>query len=150
MDKLQAFYKSRRWESFVKVLRLERAKPDGSIICEHCGNIAVKFTDAGVPLVCCGQKMSELRAGVTDASVEKHVPKVSVEGDVVYVEVGAVEHPMTDEHYIEWVCLETEASITKKALTPGSEPRVSFALNGERPTAVYAYCNQHGLWMTRI
>ncbi len=44
--------------------------------CDHCGNQAVKLRDSGVPLVCCGQPMRELEAGVTDASAEKHVPVV--------------------------------------------------------------------------
>ena len=35
--------------------------------CMHCGNIAVKVFDAGVPLVCCGEKMVELVAGSQDA-----------------------------------------------------------------------------------
>ena len=41
--------------------------------CMHCGNIAIKPFDAGVPLVCCGEKMTELTANTTDAAVEKHV-----------------------------------------------------------------------------
>ena len=47
--------------------------------CMHCGNIAVKVFDAGVPLVCCGEKMVELVAGSQDAALEKHVPAVEVE-----------------------------------------------------------------------
>ena len=35
--------------------------------CMHCGNIAIKPFDAGVPLVCCGEKMTELTANTTVA-----------------------------------------------------------------------------------
>ena len=64
--------------------------------CMHCGNIAVKVFDAGVPLVCCGEKMVELVADSQDAALEKHVPAVEVEGNKVIVNVGSVDHPMLD------------------------------------------------------
>ena len=78
-------------------------------ICKHCGNIAMKPVDSGVPLVCCGEEMSVLEANSTDAATEKHVPVVTVEGDTVHVEVGSVQHPMEEDHYIEWIYLVTEA-----------------------------------------
>ena len=43
-------------------------------ICKHCGNIIAKVKDVGVPVVCCGEPMSEIVPGTTDAAVEKHVP----------------------------------------------------------------------------
>ena len=120
-------------------------------ICEHCGNIVGKIHDAGVPLVCCGQKMKELVPGTVEASTEKHIPVASVEGSMVNVTVGAVEHPMTEEHFIQWVYLKTTSGGQRKTLTPGSAPAVSFALTGDdTPLAVYAYCNLHGLWMSEL
>ena len=77
-------------------------------ICRHCGNIVTKLTSSKVPLHCCGQPMELLEAGVTDAATEKHVPVVSVEGNLVKVAVGAVAHPMVEEHFIQWVAVETE------------------------------------------
>ena len=77
-------------------------------ICEHCGNIIVKVKDSGVPVMCCGEKMKELMPGTVDAAVEKHVPDYRVEGNMVTVTVGSVEHPMLPEHYIEWVFLQTK------------------------------------------
>ena len=72
-------------------------------ICENCGNIVAKIKDSGVPVMCCGQKMTEIKAGTTDAAVEKHVPVVKVEGSKVYVTVGEVAHPMAPEHRLaEW------------------------------------------------
>ena len=63
-------------------------------ICEHCGNIVTFVKSSGVPVMCCGQKMTELIPGTTDAAVEKHVPVVQSEGAQVTVTVGSVEHPM--------------------------------------------------------
>ena len=80
--------------------------------CMHCGNIAVKVFDAGVPLVCCGEKMVELVAGSQDAALEKHVPAVEVEGNKVVVNVGSVDHPMLEEHWIQFIRLVTAKGYT--------------------------------------
>ena len=115
-------------------------------ICPHCGNIAQMIHDAGVSLVCCGRKMEEMIPNSVEASGEKHMPVVSREGDKLIVNVGSVSHPMEEKHSIEWVHVETENGSHIRRLQPGSEPTVEFSLNGEKPVAVYAYCNLHGLW----
>ena len=116
-------------------------------ICEHCGNIIAKVKDAGVPVMCCGQKMTEIVPGTTDASQEKHVPVYTAEGNLVTVTVGAVEHPMQPEHYIEWVSLQTKQGNQLKFLQPGEAPKVCFAIcEDDTVEAVYAYCNLHSLW----
>ena len=119
-------------------------------ICEHCGNIVGMINDSGVPLVCCGQKMTKLEAGTVEASREKHIPVVTREGNTVKVCVGSVEHPMTEEHSITWVYLQTCRGGQRKCLEVDSDPVVKFALCDETPVAVYAYCNLHGLWKTDI
>ena len=103
--------------------------------CEHCKNIAAMVKDAGVPIVCCGEKMKELIPGTTEGAAEKHIPVCQVEGNRVTVTVGSTEHPMLDEHSIEWVALQTKQGAQYKVLTPGHSPTVSFAL-----------CDVHGLW----
>ena len=116
-------------------------------VCSHCGNIIAKVKDVGVPVMCCGQKMTEIIPGTTAASQEKHIPVYQVEGNIVTVRVGAVDHPMTAEHLIEWVSLQTKQGNQRKILAPGQEPVVRFALcEGDEVEAVYAYCNLHGLW----
>lgn len=116
-------------------------------ICEHCGNIIAMVEDKGVPIMCCGQKMNELIPGTTDAAVEKHVPVIHVDGDKITVSVGAVEHPMTDAHYIQWISLETKQGDQRKILTPQDKPHAEFALcDGDEVVAAYAYCNLHSLW----
>ena len=119
-------------------------------ICEHCGNLIEVVHDARVPMVCCGQKMTQLIPGTVEASVEKHLPVVTVDGDTVKVEIGSVAHPMVEEHSILWVYLQTDKGGQRKQLAPGEAPEVEFALLGEKPEAVYAYCNLHGLWKTEI
>ena len=121
-----------------------------SYICNHCGNIIWKIKDAGVPVMCCGKPMEELVANTVEASVEKHLPVVEVADDVVRVAVGSVEHPMVDVHFIEWIYLETEKGGQYKKLNPGEVPAAVFLLNGDKPVAVYAYCNLHGLWKTEV
>ena len=119
-------------------------------ICEHCGNLIGMINDAGVPMVCCGEKMKALVPNTVEASGEKHMPVVSVEDGVVNVNVGSVNHPMAEEHFIEWVYVETEKGGQRKSLKPGEEPNVKFWIGDDKPVAVYAYCNLHGLWMAEI
>ncbi|MBR6793530.1 MAG: desulfoferrodoxin [Clostridia bacterium] len=119
-------------------------------ICEHCGNMIGMIHDAGVPMMCCGQKMTKLEPGTVDASREKHLPVVAVEGDTVKVSIGSVAHPMAEEHHIVWVYLQTDRGGQRKCLCYDGAPEVAFALKDEKPVAVYAYCNLHGLWMTEL
>ena len=89
----------------------------------------------------------EITPNTTDGALEKHVPVIEKDGDKVTVTVGSVEHPMVDEHYIEWVALETKKGNQRKALSPGQAPSVCFSMcEGDEVVAVYAYCNLHGLW----
>ena len=119
-------------------------------ICEKCGNLVEKIEDSGVSMVCCGQKMTPIVAGTVEASREKHIPVATVEGNVVKVSVGSVEHPMAEEHSILWVELKTDKGVQRKNLVVGEPPVVSFALADEKPLEVYAYCNLHGLWKSEI
>ena len=119
-------------------------------ICRHCGNIVEMIHESGVPIICCGEKMEQLVPNTVDASQEKHVPVVTVENGVVHVEVGSVAHPMMDAHFIEWIYLETENGVQRKALKPNDAPVADFRIGDEKPVAVYAYCNLHGLWKKEL
>ena len=119
-------------------------------VCPHCGNLVEMVNDAGVKPVCCGQSMNELVPNTVEASGEKHKPDVKVENGVVSVNVGSVNHPMEEVHWIEWVQLNTDKGSQRKFLKPGEAPNVSFLLGEDKPLAVYAYCNLHGLWMTEL
>ena len=116
-------------------------------VCKHCGNIITFEENKGVPVICCGEKMSELVPGSVDAAAEKHVPVISVEGNKVTVTVGEVAHPMLEEHFIKWIVLETAQGSQRKELKAGEQPQAVFMLTDcDKPVAAYAYCNLHGLW----
>ena len=115
--------------------------------CAKCGKIIAIVNESACPTMCCGEEMKELVANTVDAAKEKHVPVCKVNGNVVEVEVGSVAHPMTEEHLIEWVSLETEQGNQRKLIKAGQEPKVKFAIcEGDKVKNVYAYCNLHGLW----
>ncbi len=115
--------------------------------CNVCGNLVEQINTTAVPIMCCGQPMMELKAGTTDGAAEKHVPVYEVNGNVVTVKVGSVEHPMTPEHYIQWIDIQTTGGIQRVNLTPSDKPEATFTINeGDEVVAVYEYCNLHGLW----
>jgi superoxide reductase len=120
-------------------------------ICKHCGNLVGLINNAGVPLVCCGEEMMELIPNTKDAAVEKHIPVINVVGNKVIVEIGSAPHPMTEEHYISWVYIETKKGGQRKELLPGNKPYVEFALTEDDTLeSAYAYCNLHGLWKSNV
>jgi superoxide reductase len=92
--------------------------------------------------------MVELVPNTTDAATEKHVPDVKVDGKKVIVTVGSVEHPMVEEHFIEWILVEAKEGVQVKWLKAGQKPTHEFVLSeGDELVAVYEYCNLHGLWV---
>ena len=120
-------------------------------ICKTCGNIITKVQASAVPVMCCGKPMEELVAGSVEAAQEKHIPVYSLDNTKLYVTVGEIEHPMTPEHYIPWVALETSHGAQVRWLQPTDAPSVSFLLaEGEEAKVVYAYCNLHGLWQKEL
>ena len=115
--------------------------------CAICGNIITHVKKSGVPVMCCGRKMEELVPGTSDGAAEKHVPVIKQDGNKVVVEIGSVEHPMVDAHYIEWIVLETEKGVQRRNLNPGELPKAEFVLaDDDKVVAAYEYCNLHGFW----
>ena len=102
------------------------------------------------PPVKISDEMNQLLPGTVEASTEKHIPAVKVSKNAVEVNVGSVDHPMVDVHWIEWVQLVTDKGSYRKWLNPGDAPKVNFLLDNEKPVEVYAYCNLHGLWKTEL
>lgn len=96
-------------------------------------------------------KMTKLEANTVDASLEKHVPVVSRKDNTFTIKVGEVEHPMIEEHYITFICLELLDGYLIKYLKPGMKPEAEFTISSlDKPVAVYEYCNLHGLWKKDI
>ena len=119
-------------------------------ICDLCKNLVGLIDDGGGQLVCCGQDMTELIPNSVDAHEEKHVPVAALEGDTLTVKVGSAPHPMDAVHYIEFVYVETARGGQRKRLKAGDAPSCTFLLGGDKPTAVFAYCNIHGLWQAEL
>lgn len=116
-------------------------------ICRHCGNIIAFVKESGVPVICCGEPMQLIIPNTVDASAEKHVPVIKTEGNKITIEIGSAPHPMTPEHYIEWISLQTKQGNQRKTLKPGDEPKADFMItDDDNIEAAYAYCNIHGLW----
>lgn len=120
-------------------------------LCEHCKNLIGMIDNKGVPVMCCGRKMTPLVPNTTEAAGEKHLPVVAVDGNKVTVTVGSVLHPMSQEHSIVWIYLETNLGGQRKNLSFDGQPKAEFVLSeGEKAVSAYAYCNLHGLWKTEI
>ena len=108
------------------------------------------IVDGEAPMICCGEKMTELVPNTVEASTEKHLPAVTVAGDSISVQVGSVAHPMEEAHHIAFIYVETKNGGQRKNLKIGDEPKTKFVLSGDQAVAVYAYCNLHGLWKAEI
>ena len=119
--------------------------------CPHCGNIIAQLEDSVVRCVCCGEEMKPLIPNTSDGAGEKHVPVISIDGRIVTVTVGSVEHPMLEAHHIAWIILETKQGKQRKMLKPGDKPVAKFALTeDDEAVAAYEYCNLHGLWSAKV
>ena len=116
--------------------------------CAKCGNI-VEVVNPGAELWCCGEKMQLLKENTTDAAVEKHVPVIEKVDGGYRVVVGEVEHPMQDNHYIQWIELLTDTDVMRHELKPGEKPEAFFKTDAVRVTA-REYCNLHGLWKKEL
>ena len=114
--------------------------------CEICGNI-VEIIHTGVgSLVCCNEEMKLLDEKTEDSSVEKHVPFIEKTDGEILVKVGQnQDHPMTEEHYIEWIQLIADDVTYRKFLKPGDKPQAKFNVTADKVSA-REYCNVHGLW----
>ena len=115
--------------------------------CELCGKIVAVVKDSACPTKCCGQAMVEMVPNTQDGAHEKHIPVYEIVENVVHVKVGSVEHPMMENHYIEWIAIQTNMGNQRKILKPGDKPEADFALlPGEKVLAVLEHCNLHGLY----
>ncbi|MCE2615509.1 MAG: desulfoferrodoxin family protein [Phocaeicola sp.] len=119
--------------------------------CRHCGNVITKLVDSTVPVVCCGEKMTELVPNTSDGAGEKHVPVISVNGNVVDITISTVQHPSVPEHFIQFIVLETSNGFQIRNLSAGDTPKASFVIKeDEKVVAAYEYCNLHGLWKSEL
>ncbi len=120
------------------------------LISEDKHDIVEVIASNGCEISCDNKPMKELVANSTDAAQEKHVPQFQINGNIVKVDVGSVKHPMEEAHMIGWVYIVTNQGAQRKFLKANTDPVIEFALcPDEQLQEVYAYCNLHGLWMTK-
>lgn len=118
--------------------------------CEACGNMVIAIHEGGGDLVCCGEEMVLMTENTVDAAKEKHVPVMTKDGDKIIVNVGEVDHPMEEKHYIEWIEVMVGDTCFTKILKPGDAPHAEFCACGlSGDITVRAYCNLHGLWAAK-
>lgn len=116
--------------------------------CEICGNIVEVLHSGPGELVCCGKSMTLLiEKNKEEGFEEKHLPKISQEGEDLKIQIGEVLHPMTKEHHIEWIEIQTNNKIIRKVFDPEETPLTLIScLNISNIQKIRAYCNLHGLW----
>ena len=116
-------------------------------ICKNCGAVVTVERDChcSCGFICCGDKMSDVVANSTDGAKEKHLPSYEKIGDEIKVKVN---HVMDDDHYIEWVLMATDTETIKHTFKVGETPEVIFPY--VKGSTLYAYCNKHGLWQTKV
>lgn len=117
--------------------------------CNKCGNVLEVIVDGAIVPVCCSKSMEIVKTNVNeDEMSEKHIPIYTKDGNKIEVYVGKVLHPMTEDHYIEWIMLKTNVGSYRKYLKPLDSPSITFLLSNddEEVINIYAYCNIHGLW----
>jgi superoxide reductase len=119
--------------------------------CKQCGHMIELLRSGSGEMICCGEPMEKLEEKTEEEGLkEKHVPVVEIEGEDVFVEIGSVEHPMIDEHHIEWIQVILGDKSYRQFLNPGEAPEVHFELEEEdvalEDLVVREHCNIHGLW----
>lgn len=120
--------------------------------CKVCNSVAEIMREGEKPIQCCGKTMGRIVANSTDASIEKHVPSVEINGEEVTVFIGEAEHPSTQEHHIQWIMFSQGKKSQQVAVSPGEKPRAKFLLDkdGSSAFSVHAICNLHGLWKKNV
>ncbi|QUI22003.1 desulfoferrodoxin [Vallitalea pronyensis] len=115
--------------------------------CTHCGNIIEIMIGNGAPIVCCGEKMELLKEQTADTSMEKHVPFIEETEDGYTVRIGEnQEHPMNEDHYIQFIELVAGHHIYRQDLSPTDKPIATFKVPKADQVSAREYCNIHGLW----
>ena len=101
-------------------------------------------------LTCCGEPVVLQEEQTADAATEKHVPVVEEIDGGIRVKVGSVDHPMTEEHSIQWIEVINGDYVNRKYLHAGEKPEALFYVPMQKGLIVREYCNVHGLWVTTL
>ena len=117
--------------------------------CNVCGNIVSVLNLSDGNLSCCGKEMIMLKANIQDGAIEKHIPVIEEKDGGYLIKVGSIEHPMEEQHYIEFIEVITENCSYRKGLKPHQKPEF-FVKKNEKILYVREYCNLHGLWQNNL
>jgi len=116
--------------------------------CSICGNMSEVIHTGIGKLACCGKDMIIISGETKSEWQEKHIPFIEKDGNKISVKIGSIPHPMTPEHYIEWIEIITEHRTYKKFLNPDpsrpDQPIAIFDIDAKIISA-RGYCNIHGL-----
>ena len=119
--------------------------------CDNCHIIIEEINGTKEGFSCCGIQMEKLTPNTSEGAHEKHMPVVEQNGNTITVKVGSIFHPMSEEHSIEWIYLQTEKGGQRIHLDPDEEPVAPIVVcDGDRALAAYAYGNLHGFWKVDI
>ncbi len=116
--------------------------------CNKCGamiEVLQECTCQDCGIKCCGENMSTLPKNQTEFAFEKHMPEYEIVGNYIVVKVN---HVMEQDHFIEWVALESEEVFGKKKLKPDQKAVAVFPYIPN--SIIYGYCNKHGLWSKKV
>ena len=109
-------------------------------VCPVCGNV---LTGVGEALIsCCGIALPPLEAEPADGDHALHTEIIE---DETYVTLA---HPMTKEHSISFIAAVSDQGIQLVKLYPEGNAEAYFKTS--RVRFLYAYCNRHGLFQTRM
>ena len=116
--------------------------------CNICGNVAQILLNGVGELVCCGENMEHLSPQNKDDELgEKHTPQIVEENNKKLVKLD--KHPMTNEHYIQFIEAITEDhnEIRLKYLYPNQV--AEFDISGFKASEAIELCNIHKLWRSK-
>lgn len=117
--------------------------------CETCGNLVQVVLPGVGELVCCGKPMTLLKPHqIGEEFSEKHVPIfTATDKKGEEVRVGTTLHPMTEDHYIQFIEVISEGKnhLDLQYYAPFDMPIMILKdkLGDEK---AQAFCNLHGLW----
>ncbi len=117
--------------------------------CSLCGDTVI--AQENNLFSCCNVEMQKVMANKTEAATEKHIPVVNIKENNATIAVGEIPHPMTEEHYIEWIYIITNLREIRYNLNPNAKPEVELTPEkNEIIKEVYSYCNLHSLWLNKL
>ena len=115
--------------------------------CNICGNLVQVLQEGDGNLVCCGKEMELMGIQYnTDELGEKHTPKVEIKENKKFVNV--IGHPMSNEHYIQFIETYTKDKneLHLKFFYPNDIPEMEVGINNKEELNSIEYCNIHSLW----